>query len=129
MNEKTRSVQWIPLQPLREEGRQRKRSVCPKKAPTRRDWYRVSGDPTWGTACTVLGTTQMECSQRSVVCLTAHREAETLSRRRPLLTQSQREDWNQTSSPQPTGTQVAGLKPWKSLRRLWEQAEVVRSDT
>lgn len=27
MNEKTRSVQWIPLQPLREEGRQRKRKA------------------------------------------------------------------------------------------------------
>lgn len=27
MNEKTRSVQWIPLQPLREGGRQRRRKA------------------------------------------------------------------------------------------------------
>lgn len=85
MNEKTRSIQWIPLQPLREGGRQRKRGVCPKKAPTRRDLYRVrqqAGDPAWGTVCPVLGTTQMERSQRTAVCLTAHREAEMLSTRR-----------------------------------------------
>lgn len=55
-----------------------------------------------------------------------------LGLRQPLLTQSQSEDRNQTSSPQPTDTpmkSVAGLKPWKSLQRLRERFEVVRRDT
>lgn len=48
-----------------------------KKAPTWENLSRVSqqaGDPTWGTVCTVLGTTQMECSQRSAASA-SHREA------------------------------------------------------